>query len=83
MLEQHTSYKELLCHYLENRKDINLSLALYLIFRNFGYDIKNQFLQLTKYLHKVKSYCEHLKFLIKCRFYQVLPKHLQYITKNK
>ena len=40
MLQQHTSYKELICYYLENRKDINLSLALYLIFRNFGHDIK-------------------------------------------
>ena len=47
MLDQHKSYKELLCYYLDKRKDINLGLAIYLIFRNFGYEAKNQFLKLT------------------------------------
>ena len=82
MLDQHKSYKELLCYYLDKRKDINLGLALYLIFRNFGYEAKSQFLKLTNYLHKEKSYNEHIKFLTKCRFYRVFPNHLEFITKN-
>ena len=83
MLDQHKSYKELLCYYLDKRKDINLVLALHFIFRNFGYESKSQFLKLTNYLHKEKSYYNgHIKFRTKCRFYQVFPNHLEFITKN-
>ena len=72
----------MLCYYLDKRKDINLGLALYLMFRNFGYETKSQFLKLTNFLHKEKSYNEHIKFLTKCRFYRVFPNHLEFITKN-
>ena len=82
MLNQHKTHNELLCYYLVNRKDIKLSLALYLIFRIFGYNIKKLFLKLTDKLYKKKCYKERIKFLTKCRFYRVVPNNLEFITKN-
>ena len=76
------THRELLCYYLVNRKDIKLSFALYLIFRIFGYNIKKLFLKLTDSLYKKKCYKERIKFLTTCRFYRVVPNHLEFITKN-
>ena len=82
MLNQQITHTELLCYYLVNRKDIKLSLALYLIFRIFGFNVKKLFLKLTDNLYKKKCYKERIKFLTKCRFYRVIPNHLEFITKN-
>ena len=82
MLNEHKTCKEKLSYYLKIRKDINLYFILYLVFRIFGLDAKKSFQNLTKFLYNEKCYRDRKKFLTKCRFYRVVPKHLDYITKN-
>ena len=48
----------------------------------FGFINRKQFYKLTKTLYDLKYYNERKKFLIKCRFYCLVPKHLNFITKN-
>ena len=82
MFNDHDTYKEKLTRHWKTRKDINLNFILYLIFKIFGFDIKKLFQNLTTYLYNEKFYTERKKFLIKCKFYCVVPNHLDYITKN-
>ena len=82
MLNQQMSQKDLLIHFLNNRKDVKLNLIIHLVFMIFGFDVKKLYYKITKILYNEKLLRERCKFLNKCRFYHILPNHLHFITKN-
>ena len=61
---------------MSNRLDLKLSHILHLIFVKFGYKVKKKnFLKLSRLLYDLKISESRCKFLIKCRFYDLIPKH--------
>ena len=67
---------------LTNRLDFKLSYILHLIFKKFGIFIKKLFLKFSNLLYDYKKSCCQCKFLINCRFYDLIPTHISNSSKN-
>ena len=67
---------------LTKRIDLKLSYALYLVFKKFGFHIKKLFYKFSILLYEYKKACCHCKFLINCRFYDIVPSHIENSIKN-
>ena len=76
------SHKELLTHYFITRKDVSVKVIFNLLFKMYDLNTKKDFRILSNLMYKEDIYREQKKFLLKCRFYNLHPKHIDFITQQ-